>query len=211
MPIYEYACTSGHVTDHVHRFSDGERPAAIDCPTPGCGLSAVYRVAPPAATMGCKRPEVEAEPVEERDEDMGLTNHDFKCTSSACGHAFEDLNDWSAGQRPRHGRECPKCGEPAALVPSLRFAEWTVKTYGAQGGYYDRGLGCFVKSPAHRAAICKERGLIPVDGDWDADAMLRKIHERDDAHDKAYAEYADKIDNAPEFASLRAAQDAGQL
>lgn len=55
MPMYRYLCAESHETDHLHRFSDGERPHTIDC---RCGLPAWYRMAPPAppTIVGRKAP-----------------------------------------------------------------------------------------------------------------------------------------------------------
>lgn len=202
MPFYEYHCTDGHVTDHLHRFSDGDRPDHIDCPVPNCGLPSWYRVAAPqvGGPEGKRKlvdPTEGSFVVRITGDSHGIRCAELRCT--ACNHDYFDA--LSAGEAIP---ACPKCGAEGKEKAGFPSAEG-MKAYPR----FDRGLGCVINSPAHRAAICKERGLIPVDGDWDIDAYLRKEHEKADAHNKAYAEYCDKLDNAPEFASLREAQDKG--
>jgi hypothetical protein len=200
MPIYEYRCADGHKTDHVHRVSDGDRPDTIDCPVPRCGLPAWYKFA--AANIG--GPEGKRKLYAEEGlivRVVGVT-HDIRCAElrcSACEHDYFDALLPTDALPP-----CPKCGAQPKEKPGCPTAEG-MKRF----PYHDRGLGCIVNSPAHRAAICKERGLVPVDGDWDADDYLRKRHEADAAHDAEYAAYEDRLNNSPEFATLREAQDRG--
>lgn len=65
---------------------------------------------------------------------------------------------------------CPGCG---ADDYDLLVGVGTGILLGGEGGQgrfyprFDRGLGCTVNSEAHRRQLCKERNLVPVDGDFD--------------------------------------------
>jgi hypothetical protein len=212
MPIYEYKCEHGHTTDHLHRFSEGDRPSKIPCLA--CKedenvVDALFSFAPPAHTMGSIPP---AKEIADR-EPTGLSNHDFKCDSDACGHLFEDINDWSAGQKPSDSRECPKCGGSATTVLGSNIAAWSVKTYGAQGGYFDRGLGVQFTSAKQKERYLKSRNIVQYDDDNES-WMERKFSEHDqqvEKEQKELAEYDDRLANHPAFAEFRKAQDQGRM
>ena len=77
--------------------------------------------------------------------------------------------------------------------------------------YYDRGLGVLLTSKQHRRDICKERGLTPVDGDWDLDGAFREFDDTNEKEEKEYADYCDRLDNHPAFADWRKANDQGRI
>jgi len=53
---------------------------------------------------------------------------------------------------------------------------------------YNPGLGCIVKSKAHRRQICKERGLIEVGNDYDPVKQQRDIDRAEAKRSEALAE-----------------------
>ena len=75
--------------------------------------------------------------------------------------------------------------------------------------YFDRGLGMRIESAKHRRQVCKERGLVPLDGTFDM--------ERDHAENEAkraetrrrYKALNDMYDNHPDFADHRRLRDKG--
>lgn len=77
--------------------------------------------------------------------------------------------------------------------------------------YFDRGLGMTLTSPGHRAQVCREKGLIPVDGDWDAERMVNNVRSRDERQQREYDEYVDLLDRHPGFANYREARDKGRM
>jgi len=77
--------------------------------------------------------------------------------------------------------------------------------------YYDRGLGVMLQSKAHRREICKQRGLTPVDGDYDEEKIFSEFDNRRKSEEKEYNDYIDRMDNAPEFSALRKAQEQGRI
>ena len=132
-------------------------------------------------------------------EKRGLALHDFKCKGGS--HVFEEIVDVSAGQSIQDSFECPKCSSSdSSWVPSVQ-----IDRFSEQFPKYDRGLGCWLKSKAHRRQVCKERGLEPVEGDYDADKIFSEFDSRREKEETEYNEYVDRLDNAPEFAEYRRA------
>ena len=64
---------------------------------------------------------------------------------------------------------------------------------------------------AHRREICKQRGLTPVDGDYDEEKIFSEFDNRRKSEEKEYNDYIDRMDNAPEFSALRKAQEQGRI
>ena len=77
--------------------------------------------------------------------------------------------------------------------------------------YYDRGLGVMLRSKAHRREICKQRGLTPVEGDYDEEKIFSEFAKRRESEEKEYNDYVDKLDNSPEFTEFRRAREQGRL
>lgn len=77
--------------------------------------------------------------------------------------------------------------------------------------YFDRGLGVMLKNKAHRREICKQRGLTPVEGDYDAEKIFAQFDNKRETEEKEYNDYVDRLDNSPEFAALRQAKEQGRL
>ena len=87
--------------------------------------------------------------------------HNYKCTE--CNLIFEHLwffGDSTDGYQPSN-TECEACGATANACGGELFAR-TVGRWGDSLSYYDRGLGCTVKSPAHRDRLMAEKGVKPV-------------------------------------------------
>lgn len=89
---------------------------------------------------------------------------------------------------------CPQCG-------SKEFTSVVQAAMPIDRGYprFDRGLGIELQSAAHRRQVCAERGLIPVDGDFDHERMLADQDAEEDGWLNKYEIYKDKLDNSPEF------------
>jgi hypothetical protein len=76
--------------------------------------------------------------------------------------------------------------------------------------YYDRGLGCIVKSERHRREVAKSKGLTPVDGDFDTDPHFRKEDSTRESEQAAYREYYDAVQNDPAYRDYWKARDEGR-
>jgi predicted nucleic acid-binding Zn ribbon protein len=199
MPIFAYKCpVDQHVTDHLHRVSSGERPPTVPCKT--CGADAQFTLGAPAPTMGgtmAQKPSAEPFIVNVRGATHDIRCPDIECT--ACKHRYFEALLADEAAPP-----CPRCGEPGREMLGIAGTE-------APGSWprYDKGLGLVLTSAAHRRQVCKERGLIAIDGDWDEDRLMSAI-EADVAKDEATAaEYYDRIEHAPEYREYREARDKG--
>ena len=191
MPIYEYNCECGASFDKI--FSASSRPDHIDCAA--CSGTASYKISVSKFTDKCFVPDAK-----EQKEFTGMTMHQYKCRD--CGHTFEEIVDFGEGERPTDVHECPECNSAdTKWKPSAR-----IDRFSERFPYFDRGLGVMLQSKAHRLQICKERGLTPVDGDWDVDSHFRKWDDEEEKETKEYAKYCDRLDNDPAFASYREAE-----
>jgi len=125
---------------------------------------------------------------------------------------FEHMGEWGNLDQP-DGKEddlsCPKCAgtEYRSIVALGRGIELGDEAgVGKHYPRYDRGLQCIVKSAAHRRQLCKERGLVPVDGDVNLERSMDEQIEHNTRTER-YAAYQDKLKNAPEFAGFRRYMD----
>lgn len=195
MPVYEYRCAEcGSSSDKF--FAASKRPAKIDCDD--CDGEARYRISVSKFTDKCYVPE----PKRSRSF-SGMSLHAFSCRD--CGHKADDVVDFGKGETLEDERECPECdSKNIRWNPSFR-----IDRFSERFPYFDRGLGMLLTSKQHRRDVCKERGLTPVEGDWDIDSHLRKWDDEDDKDEKEYQAYCDKLDNDPAFAEYRQQRDLG--
>lgn len=171
MPIYEYACPKGHVIDHIHRFSEGERPTTIRCETHDA--TATYKIALPAVgvvagstnPVKASVPEWTEEERLQRHRSLDFGSFDYRC--EACAKTFTEIVDFRNGETSEAPRPCPTCGAMSPQTFTMSHIDQTMTMY----PYYNRGLDCVVESAQHVRDICKERGLIAVEGDYDAERM----------------------------------------
>jgi putative FmdB family regulatory protein len=126
-----------------------------------------------------------------------LVSHDFKCRQ--CGHRWEDIVERDEAE----SQKCPECGGIAFVIFGGGHNN---KEERERYPYFDRGLGMILTSPAHRRQICKERGLTPVDGDYDIrrDLGVAEREAREEAEEREFQDYQDRVLHAPEFAAYRA-------
>lgn len=197
MPLYSFCCDScGTGKDHLFRASD--RPAEIECSE--CGGIAKYTISVSkyvSSTAGYTTNYATPK--------IGLSLHDFKC--NGCGHIFEEIVDRKDGQSIEDNYECPKCNEiDCKWIPGAR-----IDRFSEQFPYYDRGLGCWLKNKAHRKQICKERGLEPVEGDYDEDKIFSEFDNRREREEKEYNDYINKLDHSPEFKEYRRMRDQDRI
>ena len=75
--------------------------------------------------------------------------------------------------------------------------------------YFDRGLGMMLTSKNHRKQVCKEKGVVPVDGDIDFSTDCGKIERKNAEEDKIVADIQDRVDNHPGYAEYRKLKDQG--
>ena len=198
MPTYSYKCNKCNgVKDHMFRFSN--RPDVVDCAL--CDGQSVRIFA--ISDAQTNDPYNKKDPPKRRMN--GLVMHLYQC--SDCSHKFEELIDFSKGENYDDAQECPECGSTSSKwLPMARIDRWSERF-----PYYDRGLGVMLQSKQHRAQICKERGLTPVDGDWDAEKMFSEWDTKREKEIKEYDNYCDRLENHPAFRQFREARHKKQL
>ena len=198
MPLYNYKCTSCD-WDKDRIFNASSRPSEIECLS--CGSVAKYTI----SVSKYQNSDAKFVTPKYSTNKVGLSLHEFKC--NACDHIFEEIVDHGDGQSVSDNFECPECSAvDSKWRPTARIDRWSERF-----PYYDRGLGVMLQSKAHRRQICKERGLTPVDGDFDEDKLFSNQTKRRDREEKEYNDYVDRLDNAPEFTEYRRARDEGRF
>ena len=198
MPTYSYKCDEcEHEQDHTCRFSD--RPDLLDCSECGSSSKRVFRV----SVAQSNDPHNKAPPKSTKT--SGLVMHLYMCKD--CDHQFDELIDFSLGQHFEDKQKCPKCSSMnSKWVPMAR-----IDRFSERFPYYDRGLGVMLQSKQHRLDICKERGLTPVDGDWDIEKEYSNWDQRIEKETREYDDYCDRLDNHPAFRQFRESRDKNQL
>ena len=190
MPIYEYLCHEGHRTTHLCSMAD--KPETVTCVE--CNDVAVYDFLGSATRFS---PEKE----EKKQEDFnGMSLHDFECPQ--CGLRFEEIIEGGKVG----GVICPDCATTAEWRPSVK-----IDRFSERFPYYDRGLGMVLTSKQHRLDVCKERNLIPVEGDLDVSKWASEERSKADADLKVWDDLQEKYDKHPAFADYRKARDQGRV
>jgi len=142
---------------------------------------------------------------QEREKDKGYVWRDIKCEK--CGYTdLEDIDTSGAGVAPDEVA-CPKCDGTAQVMP----ISFNIDRFSERFPYFDRGLGIWLQSKQHRRDVCRERGLTPIEGDWDVDSEFRKWDDENGKDEANYKKYCDRLDNDPAFRSFRKAQDQGKI
>lgn len=201
MPTYAYTCTSdpAHVMEIACRMADKvpEMPCSLcGAPARDRGVYAVHTT----LHEGQARLDTGPAVVTER----GTTSHDIRSIDLeclGCGKAYEDVYD-AVKEAPA---ACPHCGgEGRVLVAAPGAAHMN------EYPRYDRGLGIWLKSESHRQQVCKERGLTPVDGDFDDERIMGAI-EADNRRDlEAFEDYQRRLEESPEYREFRELRDKGR-
>ncbi len=124
-----------------------------------------------------------------------------------CGHRFELMD--LGGVVSNMDREedwddlsCVKCGasELVALVAGASAAG--LETGAVKYPYFDRGLGLTITSHKHRMRVCRERGLIPTEGELDLEAVVEDRIEKDKAVVRRYDAYEREMREGPNRAEF---------
>lgn len=198
MPIYSYKCDEcSEVKDHVFRFS--ERPDSVDCASCDGSAKRVFTISDAQTNDPYNKKERPNRRMN------GLAMHLYKCND--CSHKFDEIVDFSKGENYDDLKQCPKCkSKNSKWIPMARIDRWSERF-----PYYDRGLGVMLQSKQHRDQICKERGLTPVDGDWDDEKLFSDWDNKREKEIKEYDDYCDRLENHPAFRQFRIAQDKKTL
>ena len=134
-----------------------------------------------------------------------LTSRNYRCRQ--CGHedvsyGFIKGDDFLLDTFD----PCERC-ESADL--NFLLSVPNIDRFGERFPYFDRGLGRVVTSKNHRLEVCKELGVVPVDGDIDYSTEYGKLERKHQEEDKIVADLQDKVENHPGYAEYRKKKDQG--
>ena len=125
----------------------------------------------------------------------------------ACRHAFELLSSHggilSALDRPDiDDLSCPKCGHAEAVAIVSAGFERDRNVY----PYFDESLGREILSRRHRDEVCRELGVVAVDGALPELVEKRQSRERDqlEADERVWKEYQRELATRPELREAQA-------
>ena len=199
MPIYTYDCEScGGETDLFAGMAS--RPDETECQE--CGAIAQKREInwrPPPKPKNTHVLYGEGQPVEQFMKKERLMQ--FKCEK--CTHVtFE----WFKGKVESVDCELESCNGTAKRIYKMKLdMHW------ARYPYFDRGLGITLTSERHRREVCKQRGLTPVDGDFNMDPYFAEADKEIAEETEVYNDYVDRLEHDPAYKDWRKARDEGQV
>jgi putative FmdB family regulatory protein len=201
MPLYQFKCKSCNSnSDWFGRYSS--RPETIDCSQ--CGQQASYKISVSMYQSNEAAALIEKQKFKTNEENWsGVAWHSFICED--CGDEDLQTVDFKNGE-DLSPRECIKCTGKIHVQIEAR-----IDRFSERFPYFDKGLGCWLKSKAHRRQVCKERGLVPVGGDYDFDKQASKQASTDEKNQKGWEALNDKYENSPAFKKYRIARDKGMI
>lgn len=190
MPVYDFFCDADHATPWLGSY--GDRPIKLACQH--CGEPAAYR-----PTLSSLPPSSGGTTKEDRW--SGLAYHLFRCQD--CGGEEDVVVDFKAGETT-DPRKCETCGGEVVVQYTTR-----IDRFSERFPYFDRGLGCVVTSRRDRLAKARARGLVPLDGDIDLGAILRKQADEDARRKTSLRSLEDRYEYSPAFRQYREMRDKG--
>jgi hypothetical protein len=201
MPLYEFHCPNCSAASDWFG-GHGSRPPSIECRE--CGEPAFYKIAVSIYQSNDAGALIESKKFKTDEENWsGIAWHSFVCAD--CGDEDLQTVDFKNGE-DLSPRECMKCtGKTHVQI------EANIDRFSERFPYFDKGLGCWLKSKAHRRQVCKERGLVPIGGDYDFDKQASKQAATDEKNQKNWEVLHDKYENSPAFKKYRIARDKGMI
>jgi putative FmdB family regulatory protein len=199
MPLYDFRCQDcSELTPWVGPFS--KRPEVIDCEKCGKQANRIFTVSRFQSNDAAAR--IEKQRFRTNEENWsGNAWHEFICDK--CG--VDDLIciEFKKGE-DISPRQCESCDGTMRVKLSAN-----IDRFSENFPYFDRGLGCWLKSKSHRKQIMKEKGLACIDGNVDFEAQADKQRYRDEENTKAWEKLNDRYENHPGFKDYRRARDKG--
>lgn len=189
MSQQKFICPNGHIS-HVE-FSWRVDATNEVVPCSQCDLSAVHWVKTVGKVQG--RPSIKMRLFEckscDRKRELNVINENYE----------EDV-----GPRP-----CTYCS--GTMI--LNYGGWSIDRFGEDTNwpYFDRGLGRMLHSKKHREEVCKEMGVVPIDGDIDYSSDYNKLEAKQQADDKLVEDHKKQVEESPAYAEYRQAKDRGAL
>ena len=202
MPIYCYACEHGHITEefrHVDQRHDEGMCKECGAPTKPTMLG--YNKKPP--------PEKNKDGVIVKYR-YGKPKHTFHFRDATCldcgEESFIDCTDEETNEYSREHVKCEHCGSKNL---EIKPACHNIDRFSERFPYFDRGLGMWLKSKAHRREVCRQKGVVPIDGDIDASRTLEKARQQEREDNKILDKLKDRMENHPGYAEYRKMKDRG--
>ena len=193
MPAYDFQCKRcDERTEWIGSFSS--RPDDIECEH--CSGVATYTV-----MEAEKKPAIKIRGT--------VSDRDKVWREVECECGFSDIEEYD---RDVEEVVCPDCTRMVKVGMLGSHSRLEELRYGYTGRY-DRGLGCWVESEKHRLALCREKGIVPVEevGD-DYLAGRREARKREEAEEeRSYRDYENKVENDPMFSRYRELRSRGYV
>tara|TARA_A100001391_G_C5024646_1_gene266777 strand:+ start:431 stop:1078 length:648 start_codon:yes stop_codon:yes gene_type:complete len=205
MPIYNYICEDEHIHDCFKHVQD--RLNGPPCKTCGKPTQPTLR--------GYNKT---YDPDENRQESTGIKvtyrygkpKHTFHFRDAVCNdcgeESFVDCTNEDTNEYDRSVVKCEHCGSKNL---EIKPACHNIDRFSERFPYFDRGLGMWLKSKAHRREMCRKLGVKPVDGDIDHTETLRKAQAEAEEDKKILKTLKDRVDNHPGYADYRRLKDRG--
>tara|TARA_R100000458_G_C8228397_1_gene210801 strand:- start:242 stop:853 length:612 start_codon:yes stop_codon:yes gene_type:complete len=201
MPLYEYNCAACSAISSWFGSYES-RPDNIKCEK--CGDQAKYQISVSMYQSNEAAALIESQKFKTNEENWsGIAWHSFVCED--CNDEDLQTVDFKNGE-DLSPRECMKCGGKTNVQIEAR-----IDRFSERFPYFDKGLGCWLKSKAHRREVCKQRGLVPVGGDYDFDKQASKQAATDEKNQRSWEALHDKYENSPAFRKYRIARDKGMI
>lgn len=199
MPLYDYKCNEcSTVSTWFGSFS--KRPEGIDCSKCKGKADRIFTVSKFQSNDAAAQ--IEHQKIKTNEDNWsGNAWHEFVC--DGCGDDDLICIDFKKGENisPRQCESCEGMMRVKLSANIDRFSE--------RFPYFDRGLGCWLKSKSHRRQIMKEKGLECIDGNVDFEAQADKQRYRDEESTQAWEKLEDRYENHPGFKDYRRARDKG--
>lgn len=205
MPIYNYICEDNHIHDEFKHVQ--ERFDAPPCKTCNKETKMTLRGYNKAYNPDENKQKSTGIRVRYR---HGQPKHVFHFRDAICKDCEEEsFVDCTNEETNEYSREFVKCEHCGSKNLEIKPACHNIDRFSERFPYYDRGLGMWLKSKAHRREMCKKLGVSPVDGDIDYAAPMKKAQEEERADKAVLNKLKDRLENHPGYAEYRQLKSRG--
>ena len=196
MPIYCYMCDCGHITDEFRDVTERNNPGVCE-KCEGVTKNTLRGYAKKATTPEKKEGVI----VRYR---YGKPKHTFHFRDATCldcdKESFIDCTNEETNEYSREHVKCEHCGSKNL---EIKPACHNIDRFSERFPYYDRGLGMWLKSKAHRREMCKKKGVVPLDGDMDHSKSLEASRTAEREDKRILNKFKDRIENHQGYAEYR--------
>ena len=190
MPIYCYMCDCGHITEEFRHVPDRNNP----------GVCAKCEGVTHNTLRGYAEKK-EGIIVRYR---HGKPKHTFHFRDATCLDCNEEsFIDCTNEETNEYSREHVKCEHCGSKNLEIKPACHNIDRFSERFPYYDRGLGMWLKSKAHRREMCKKKGVVPLDGDMDHSKSLEASRTAEREDKRILNKFKDRIENHQGYAEYR--------